>query len=466
MKGRIVFKGNSDGCFLPFESHPEQSDAQTTNSCDPEHNKNLQFWKDYLECNPEEGKQILEKYFPSVCFLAEEPLLQWDFLFSFNLTIRGTILRCVISAWSWEQTRTYLQKQIDSGIVFTADEWDDIFMCHPQAKELAVPWNDFTPDEWAMLLRRHPQIAERCPFGKFMPKQWIPVLAKHPELESWGVCFDKFTAEDWKDLCGWNPDFILHKENWTSQDDLQYVFLLRQHFIKHKKLLLGFQAASNLCNGNEETYQMTVFDMDTGLPKKEHIGREEVARILEPFRHEQEVVYKFLSSGNTAGILQKFQDNLVKELPLHNRIDLENLLAIGRPGPSQYWEEYKENRPCRLAMASKIAEKTRGILLFEEQQKQALQLLTGCSSEEAIMLYEKNCGIKLHRPYRELFLQLIAEHNGVTREEAEKLYEAWHFYIQWGGVRHYKIKKAAHRVYLRALEFLREMGEIPLDHVK
>ena len=309
--------------------------------------------------------------------------------------------------------------------------------------------------------RRYPQFADRCPFDKFTPKQWIPVLSKHPELESRGVCFDKFTAEDWKDLCGWNPDFILHKENWTSQDDLQHVFLLRQYFIKHKKLLLGLQAASNLCNGNEETYQMTVFDMDTGLPKKEHISREEVARILEPFRHEQEVVYKFLSSGNTAGILQKCQDDLVKELPLHNRVDLENLLAISRPGPLSYWEEYKENRPCLLAMASEIAEKTRGVLLFEEQQKQALQLLTGCSPEEAIMLYDKSCGIKLNRPYRELLLQLIAEHNGVTREEAEKLYQAWHFYIQWGGVRHYKIKKVAHRVYLRALEYLRDKGEIP-----
>ena len=131
---------------------------------------------------------------------------------------------------------------------------------------------------------------------------------------------------------------------------------------------------------------MTAFDMDTGLPKKEHISRQEVARILESFRHEQEVVYKFLSSGNTAGILQKIQDDLVKELPLHKRVDLENLLAISSPGPLSYWEEYKENRPCLLAMASEIAEKTRGVLLFEEQQQQALQLLTGCSPEEAIIL--------------------------------------------------------------------------------
>ena len=42
-------------------------------------------------------------------------------------------------------------------------------------------------------------------------------------------------------------------------------------------------------------------------------------------------------------------------------------------------EEYKENRPCRLAMASEIAEQTRGVLLFEEQQKKG-PVTTKCRS--------------------------------------------------------------------------------------
>ena len=122
----------------------------------PAHNKDLQFWKDYLTKNPEEGKKILEGYFASASCVDARPLLQWDFLFSFNLTIRGTNLRRMISAWSWEQARAYLQKQIDSCIVFTAREWDEIFRCHPQAVDLSVPWNDYPPDEWTILLRRYP----------------------------------------------------------------------------------------------------------------------------------------------------------------------------------------------------------------------------------------------------------------------------------------------------------------------
>ena len=108
MSEKIVFKGNPNGCFQPFEAHPEQSGFQTINLCDPAHNKDLEFWKDYLTRNPEEGKQILEKYFPTVQIPRKEPLLQWDFLYSFNLTIRDALF-CVIEDWSWEQTKIYLQ---------------------------------------------------------------------------------------------------------------------------------------------------------------------------------------------------------------------------------------------------------------------------------------------------------------------------------------------------------------------
>ena len=466
MSEKIVFKGNPDGCFQPFESHPEQSDAQTINSCDPEHNKNLQFWKDYLTKNPEKGKLILEKYYPSVLFPREEPLLRWDFLCSFNLTIRGTKLQRMISAWSWEQTRAYLQKQIDSGIVFTAREWDEIFRCHPQAVEqLPVPWNDFTPDDWAELLRNHPQFADRCSFDKFMPKQWIQVLARHPKLECWGVCFDKFTEEDWRDLCGWNPTFLSHRENWTLRDELRPIFFLKNYFFKHKNLLIDLSTTGNLCNGNEMAYQIRGVEVETGHSKTETLERAEINRILEPFRHEQEMVYRFLSSGDTKGILSNWGDKLARELPMHNRNDLENLITIARPGPSSYWEEYRDNRPCRLEMASGIARRTRGVLLYEEQLREALQLLTGCSQEEAVLLQATNNNHLINRPYCEQLLRLIEEHNGVTREKAERLRSAWLWYAVHG-TRHYKIAKTANRIYLCALEYLRDKGENPVDCAK
>ena len=140
---------------------------------------------------------------------------------------------------------------------------------------------------------------------------------------------------------------------------------------------------------------------------------------------------------------------------------MENLIAIVRPGLLQYIDEFKENRPCRLKMASEIARPTRGILFYREQQEKALELLTGCAPEEINELYKKTYGIFLKRPYYELILQLIAEHNNITREDAEELFGKWHHYAYDGGVRYDGIRKIAHRVYLRALEYLRDKGEIP-----
>ena len=435
--------------------------------CDPERNKDLHFWKDYLTRNPEKGKKILEKYYPSTCFPDENPLLQWDFLISFNLTIRGRILWCLIRKWSWEQTQTYLQKQMDSGIVFTVSEWIDIFGFHPQAAEqLPVPWDDFSPAAWASLVAAYPQFADRCPFDKFMPQQWVRVLASRPEMECRDVCFDQFTRENWKELCERNPDFTSHRENWTLRDELRPAFFLKNYFFKQKNLLIDLSTAENLCNRDEKSYRIRGIEIETGHSKTETLEREEINRILEPFRHEQEAVYRFLSSGDTKGILIKIWDEFAKELPLHNRYDLENLIAIVRPGSLIFWEDYRDNRPCRLEMASKIARRTRGVLLYNEQIEEALQLLTGCPSEEILLLLKKNHGIRIHRPYYEQLFLLIEEHNGVTQEKAEELRNAWGGYATYCGIRYDKIAKEANRIYLRALEYLRNKGEIPPDSVK
>lgn len=290
-------------------------------------------------------------------------------------------------------------------------------------------------------------------------------LQSRPEMECRGVCFDQFTRENWKELCERNPDFTSHRENWTLRDELRPAFFLKNYFFKHKNLLIDLSTAENLCNGDEKSYRIRGVEIETGHSKTETLEREEINRILEPFRHEQEAVYRFLSSGDTKGILSNLGNEFAKELPLHNRYDLENLITMERPGPSSYWEEYRDNRPFRLEMASEIAEKTRGVLLYEEQLREALQLLTGCSPEEAVLLQVTNNGGLINRPYCEQFLRLIEEHNGVTREKAERLRDAWHWYALHG-TRHYKIAKTANRIYLRALEYLRDKGEIPPDSVK
>ena len=364
----------------------------------------------------------------------------------------------MLHEWPWEQAQHYLEKQISSGKDYTVREWIDIIKHHPEAADYFVPWKDYTPEKWVILLARQPQFADRCPcFEHFVPEQWCQVLAAHPELENRGVCFDQFTEENWKDLCNRNTDFFMHRENWTLRDELRPAFFLRDYLIKRKGLLIDLQTAANICDDNKEKYQISGIDTDTGLSRTREFKKEEIQRILAPFRHEQKAAYRFLSSGETNGILNKIGEMMAHELPLTNRNDLENIIALARPGPLMYWEKYKENCPCRLEVASEITKRTRGLLLYKEQQLQAIQLMTGCSLEDATLLWTKNIGILLNRPYKELFLHLIADYNGITREKAEEILDAWRSYGPYS-VRYDIIKKKAHSIYLRALDYLRRNG--------
>ena len=241
-------------------------------------------------------------------------------------------------------------------------------------------------------------------------------------------------------------------------------FFLIEHF-KKQNLRIGLECAASLCRNEEPFYVITAFDMETALPKRITIPREEISRILAPLADRQKAVFEFLSSGETGGLLPAFTGQTVKRLPIRSLSDLENLLALCRPGPLMYLKDYEENRPCRLEKASEIARQTRGVLLYKEQQEQALKLLTGCSRDEAIQLRAKNSGGKFDRAACKELLKRIAKHCRIPMADAEKLYNDWHYYTG-ANVRHSEVAKAAYGIYLRALEHLQDNGEITPDSVK
>ena len=236
-------------------------------------------------------------------------------------------------------------------------------------------------------------------------------------------------------------------------------FFLIGHF-KKQNLRIGLECAVHLCSRAKAVYEITAFDTETALPKRITITEEEISRILKPLASQEKAVFEFLSSGETGGLLPDLIGQVAKRIPIRSLPDLENLLALCRPGPLMYLEDYEENRPCRLVMASEIARTTRGVLLYKEQQEQALELLTGCSPDEAIQLRAKNSGTKLDRPAQEQLLQLIAKHRDIPLAEAENFYRDWHCYTG-ANIRHRQVAKAACGIYLNALEYLRDKGEIP-----
>ena len=228
------------------------------------------------------------------------------------------------------------------------------------------------------------------------------------------------------------------------------VGLVMEHFRK-KNIRIGRSTAEKLCLLTSASYTIRAFNMETALPVEIIINKKEIEERLAPFEAEQKRIFHFLSSGNTQGILPDFIEQRAKELPLQNRMDLENLIALCRPGAMMYWNEYKNNSPCRLEAASEITETTRGLLLFKEQQEQALQILTGCTPEDAAIFCEQNSGTKIDRKSRERFIRLIAIKQNISAEEAEELYHRWHYYTA-STMSIKKVQKAAFKIYKKSLE--------------
>ena len=228
------------------------------------------------------------------------------------------------------------------------------------------------------------------------------------------------------------------------------VNLVTDHF-KKKNIRMGRLTAENLCQQTSESYTIRAFNMENALPIEMIITKKEIKEILAPFEAEQKRIFHFLSSGNTLGILPELMEQNAKECPVKSRTDLENLIALCQTGAMMYWNEYKNNSPCRLNIAAKITEETRGVLLFKEQQEQALQILTGCTPEDAAIFREQNSGTKVDRKNRERLIRLIAIKQNISAEDAENLYNCWHYYTA-STMRVKKAQKTAFNIYKKSLE--------------
>ena len=232
------------------------------------------------------------------------------------------------------------------------------------------------------------------------------------------------------------------------------VGLVMEHFRK-KNIRIGRSTAEKLCLLTSASYTIRAFNMETALPVEIIITKKEIEEILAPFEAEQKRILHFLSSGNTQGILPEFIEQRAKELPLQNRKDLENLFALCQPGTMMYWDEYKSNSPCRLTLVAEITQITHGVLLYKEQQEQTLQILSGCTPEDAALFRKQNSGIRVDRECRKALISLIAAKQNISAEDAAELYNHWHYYT--ASSMSVKIaQQAAFNIYKQALVQCRE----------
>ncbi len=276
----------------------------------------------------------------------------------------------------------------------------------------------------------------------------IEDLAKLSLKETKNFCFDSFTENDWAELCLRNPSFLYHPESYCLNNETRQAIILMIHF-NNKKIRIGFNCAKHLLE--ILTCEIVSYDIETALPIKIGVSKKNVEDILARYQQEQKTVFDFLSSGDTQGILPDSFQKEAAELAISNLTELQNFLAIYRPGPLQYFIDYKNNSPCILSLAQDIAEETRGVLLYHDQCELALQRMTGCTPEEAEFFRQDNSGLLKGKSY-ELLLQRIANHQNVS------LYDArWNYFNPWGCYARYSVprkyfQKLAFLIYLRTLK--------------
>ena len=281
----------------------------------------------------------------------------------------------------------------------------------------------------------------------------IEDLAKLSIKETKDFCFDTFSENDWVELCLRNSSFLYHPESYCLNNEARQAIILMIHF-NNKKIRIGLKCAKHLLE--ILTCEIVSYDIETALPIKIGVSQKDVENILDPFRNERKTVFNFLSSGDTQGILPDSFQKEAAEFVISNLTELQNFLAIYRPGPLQHFIDYKHNSPCKLSLAQDIAEETRGVLLYHDQCELALQRMTGCTLEETEFFRRDNSGVLKGKSY-ELLLQRIAKHQNVSLDDA------WcNYYNPWGGYARYSsprkvFQKSAFDLYLRTLKKLRKL---------
>ncbi|MBE3574700.1 MAG: DNA polymerase III subunit alpha [Firmicutes bacterium] len=164
---------------------------------------------------------------------------------------------------------------------------------------------------------------------------------------------------------------------------------------------------------------------------------------LDHLRLDDPAVYKMLASGQTLGVFQlessMFHD-LLQRLQPERFADLVAALALGRPGPMGRLSDYIERRHGRQPVAyphpeaEPILAETYGIMVYQEQVMEMAHVLAGFSLGQADLL-RRAMGKKdarLIAGERDRFVAGAVAHSGMTREQAEHLFDEMAQFAQYG----------------------------------
>jgi len=154
------------------------------------------------------------------------------------------------------------------------------------------------------------------------------------------------------------------------------------------------------------------------------------------------LTYKLLQEGKTTGVFQLESEGMkriLRELKPTNIEDISAVLALYRPGPMQFVQQYinRKNGKEKITYLDErlkpILEKTYGICIYQEQLMEIARTIAGFTLNEADIL-RKAVGKKIPEllaNQKEKFIQ-GAINNGTKKEIAEKIWEWILPFAQYG----------------------------------
>jgi DNA polymerase-3 subunit alpha len=154
---------------------------------------------------------------------------------------------------------------------------------------------------------------------------------------------------------------------------------------------------------------------------------------LDEISFEDKKTYKLFQKGETIGVFQFESEGMrkwLKKLKPSNFDDLVAMIALYRPGPMQFLQDYIDGKFKRKKIEylhpklKPILEKTYGVMIYQEQLMEVAKSLAGFTLGEADVL-RKAVGKKIKNlleAQKEKLIQGMIE-NGISKEVAQKIWE-------------------------------------------
>jgi DNA polymerase-3 subunit alpha len=154
---------------------------------------------------------------------------------------------------------------------------------------------------------------------------------------------------------------------------------------------------------------------------------------LDEISFEDKKTYKLFQRGETIGVFQFESEGMrkwLRKLKPSNFDDLVAMIALYRPGPMQFLQDYIDGKFKRKKIEylhpklKPILEKTYGVMIYQEQLMEVAKSLAGFTLGEADVL-RKAVGKKIKNlleAQKEKLIQGMIK-NGISKEVAQKIWE-------------------------------------------